>query len=109
MKPKQIVKEAGDAALALLKLTHAAMDGFPPLKNAAGGALEIAELVKVHLPWVSLWSVLNCSTQKFKSNEKDWECFGEHVKEAIARVIESLPNSTEPREDLKSNIEKLQQ
>ena len=47
MKPKQALKEGGDAAFALLKVTHAAADAFPPLKSAAGGALHIAELVKV--------------------------------------------------------------
>ena len=49
MKPKQIMEDVEDAALSLLKLTPAAADAFPPLKSAAGGALRIAELVKVHL------------------------------------------------------------
>ena len=49
MKPTQALKEGGDAAFALLKLTYAAADAFPPLKSAAGGALHIAELVKVRI------------------------------------------------------------
>jgi hypothetical protein len=48
-KRKVTVKEGGEAAFALLKLTVAAADAFPPLKSAAGGALHIIDLVKVRL------------------------------------------------------------
>jgi hypothetical protein len=39
------LKEAGEVALALLRLARDSADIFPPLKTAAGGALHIAELV----------------------------------------------------------------
>jgi hypothetical protein len=42
-----ILVEAGEVALALLKLTVASSDWNPPLKAATGGALHIAELIKV--------------------------------------------------------------
>jgi hypothetical protein len=45
----RVVKETGEAVLALLKLTRATADVFPPLKSAAGGALHIAEIVMVHI------------------------------------------------------------
>ena len=49
MKAKRVLTEAGEIALALLKLTSASADVFPPLKSAAGGALHIAEIVVVRL------------------------------------------------------------
>ena len=54
MKPTHVLKEGGEGALALLRLTAAAADVFPPLKSAAGGALHIAELVKVCYLWFVL-------------------------------------------------------
>ena len=45
----RVVKESGEAVFALLKLTSATADAFPPLKSAAGGALHIAELVVVRI------------------------------------------------------------
>jgi hypothetical protein len=47
MNAKRALAETGEVALALLKVTAATSDWFPPLKSAAGGALHIAELVKV--------------------------------------------------------------
>jgi hypothetical protein len=49
MKPKAILTETGEVALALLRLTEASSDCFPPLKSAAAGALHIVELVKVRI------------------------------------------------------------
>jgi hypothetical protein len=43
----RFLKESGEAVFALLKLTSASADAFPPLKSAAGGALHIAEIVLV--------------------------------------------------------------
>jgi len=45
----QVAEESGAAIFALLKLTCAAADAFPPLKSAAGGALYITEIVAVDL------------------------------------------------------------
>lgn len=42
-----VMKDAGKYAFELLSLTSAAADAFPPLKSAAGGALYIAQAVKV--------------------------------------------------------------
>jgi hypothetical protein len=47
MTAKRVAKEVGEAGFVLLKATAAAADVFPPLKSAAGGALHIAELVRV--------------------------------------------------------------
>jgi len=47
MKTKLVLAETGEVALALLRVTAASSDWFPPMKGAAGGALHIAELVKV--------------------------------------------------------------
>jgi hypothetical protein len=47
MKGKAVLVEAGEVALALLKLTVASSDWNPPLKAATGGALHIVELIKV--------------------------------------------------------------
>jgi len=81
---------AGDIAFALLELTAAAADAFPPLKSAAAGSLHIISLVK-----------------KFKSNKEEWTRFGEYIRDAVACIINALPNSQEPREDLRHKIEKL--
>jgi hypothetical protein len=43
----RILKESGEAIFALLKLTSASADAFPPLKSAATGALYIADTVLV--------------------------------------------------------------
>jgi hypothetical protein len=45
----RVVKESGEAVFALLKLTSATTDAFPPLKCAAGGVLHIAGLVVVRI------------------------------------------------------------
>ena len=45
----RVMKETGEAVLALLKHTRATTDVSPPLKSAAGGALHIAEIVMVHI------------------------------------------------------------
>ena len=47
MKVERVLTEAGEIALALLKLTCASADVFPPLKCAASVALHIAEMVAV--------------------------------------------------------------
>jgi hypothetical protein len=47
MRVKPVLREGGEAALALLRLTYAAADVFPPLKSAAGGALHIVDMVTV--------------------------------------------------------------
>jgi hypothetical protein len=47
MSTKRVLKETGEIAFALLKLTGASADAFPPLKSAAGGALHIVEMVSV--------------------------------------------------------------
>lgn len=47
MRVKPIIRNGGEAALALLRLTHAAADVFPPLKGAAGVALHISDMVTV--------------------------------------------------------------
>ena len=49
MKVKRVLKEAGEIALTLLRLTSTSADVFPPLKSATGGALHIAEIVVVCL------------------------------------------------------------
>ena len=49
MNIDRVLKEAGEIALALLRLTSASADVFPPLKSAAGGALHIVEIVVVRL------------------------------------------------------------
>jgi hypothetical protein len=49
MRIKPILTEGGEAAWALLRLTHAAADVFPPLKGAVGGALHIIDIVKVQV------------------------------------------------------------
>jgi hypothetical protein len=46
-KTKHFLEQGGEAALALLKLTDASADAFPPLKAAASGALYIADMVMV--------------------------------------------------------------
>jgi hypothetical protein len=46
-KRDRFLKESGEAVFALLKLTSASADAFPPLKSAAGGALHIVEIVLV--------------------------------------------------------------
>ena len=43
----RILQESGEAIFALLKLTSASADAFPPLKSAATGALYIADIVSV--------------------------------------------------------------
>jgi hypothetical protein len=47
MSANRVLKETGEVAFALLKLTSASADAFPPLKSAAGGALHIVEMVSV--------------------------------------------------------------
>jgi hypothetical protein len=49
MNVDRVLKEAGEIALALLRLTSASADIFPPLKSGGGGALHIAEIVVVCL------------------------------------------------------------
>jgi len=49
MKVKRVLTEAGEIALALLRLTSVSADVFPPLKGAASGALHVAEIVVVRL------------------------------------------------------------
>jgi hypothetical protein len=49
-----LVKNGGEAALALLRLTAATADVFPPLKSAAAGALYIVDTVKVLINLISI-------------------------------------------------------
>jgi hypothetical protein len=57
----RVVKESGEAVFALLKLTSATADAFPPLKSAAGGALHIAELVVVRIYLRSFHNAHRCT------------------------------------------------
>lgn len=47
MSASKALGEASEGALAFLKFVNDSADAFGPLKSAAGGALHIAELVKV--------------------------------------------------------------
>lgn len=47
---KTLLSDAGHAAVRLLEALDASADAFPPLKSAVGGALHIANLVKVRRP-----------------------------------------------------------
>jgi hypothetical protein len=47
MSTRRALSATGDIALGLLRLASASADVFPPLKNAAEGALYIAEIVAV--------------------------------------------------------------
>jgi hypothetical protein len=104
----RVVKETGAAVLALLRLTSATADVFPPLKSAAGGALHIAEIVVVHISLYNLSvSVLIIIEQQFKSNQKQWADFAQYIKDTLACIIQLLPDVNQPRGDLVQNMEKL--
>jgi hypothetical protein len=47
MSAQRVFTVTGEAALRLLRLTHASTNLLPPLKRAAGDVLEITELVAV--------------------------------------------------------------
>ncbi|KAG9078027.1 POC1 centriolar protein A, partial [Ceratobasidium sp. UAMH 11750] len=90
MSARRFLSTTGDVALQLLRLTAASADAFPPLKSAAGGALHIAEIVK-----------------KFRSNDKEWQGFGEYVRDATASVVQSLAQVDASLGDARTKLEKL--
>jgi hypothetical protein len=107
---KAFLKEGGSAVVPLLKTIDAASGIFPPLKNAVSIALIIGNLVAVcfHV-LISRESVqTGNSEQDFKSNKKDWAKFGQFVQDALGSVVQSLPNTSEPREDIRSHLRKLE-
>jgi len=103
------VKESGEAIFALLKLTSATADAFPPLKSAAGGALHIAELVvvRIYLCHPSVMLIVVLYAQQFKSNKKEWASFAQYIKDTLACIIQFLPDVNQPRGDLIQNMKKL--
>ena len=105
----RVVKESGEAVFALLKLTSATADAFPPLKSAAGGALHIAELVVVRIYLCSPFVLLNVVlyAQQFKSNKKEWASFAQFIKDTLACIIQFLPGVNQSRGDLMQNMKKL--
>jgi hypothetical protein len=46
-------------------------------------------------------------TQKFQSQKKEWTRFGMYVGDAVARVIQYLARTAEPRQDLRRNLDEL--
>jgi len=103
------VKESGEAIFALLKLTSATADAFPPLKSAAGGALHIAELVlvRIYLCVPSVMLIFVLYVQQFKSNKKEWASFAQYIKDTLACIIRFLPDGDQPKDDLMQNMKKL--
>ena len=45
--------------------------------------------------------------QKFKSQKSEWSEFGIYVQDAVARVIQYLARTPEPRQDLRKNLDEL--
>jgi hypothetical protein len=106
----RVLKESGEAVFALLKLTSATADAFPPLKSAAGGALHIAELVVVRSIYLcdpSIMPMVVLYAQQFKSNKKEWASFAQHIQDTLACIIRFLPNVDQPRGDVMQNMMKL--
>ncbi|KAG9125712.1 POC1 centriolar protein A [Ceratobasidium sp. 392] len=87
---RRVLSATGEVAHELLRLTAAAVDVFPPLKDAAGVALCIADLVK-----------------HFRSNRDPWRDLGAYVTDATASIIQSLAQVDGSNEETKSNVEKL--
>ena len=105
----RVVKESGEAVFALLKLTSATADAFPPLKSAAGGALHIAELVvvRIYLCDPSVMLIVVIYAQQFKSNKKEWARFAQYIQDTLACIIRFLPDVNQPRGDLMQNMKML--
>jgi len=105
----RVVKESGEAVFALLKLTSATADAFPPLKSVTGGALHIAELVvvRIYLCDPSVMLIVVLYTQQFKSNKKEWASFSQYINDTLACIIRFLPDVNQPRSDLVQNMKKL--
>jgi hypothetical protein len=107
----RVAKESGEAVFALLKLTSATADAFPPLKSAAGDALHIAELVVVrisgYLCHPSVMLIVVPYAQQFKSNKKEWASFAQYINDTLACIIQFLPDVNQPRGDLIQNMKKL--
>ncbi|KIJ38193.1 hypothetical protein M422DRAFT_781490 [Sphaerobolus stellatus SS14] len=92
MKAKTMLKTSVDIGIVLLEATANSADAFPPLKSAAGGALHIAKLVK-----------------GFRSHQREWAVFGEHVQNIVACVIELIPDAQKAPDEIRKAIEGLSQ
>ncbi|KAG9119800.1 hypothetical protein FRC07_005007, partial [Ceratobasidium sp. 392] len=87
---RHVLSATGDVARELLRLTAAAADAIPPLKEAASVALRIADLVK-----------------HFRSNRDQWRDLGVFIQDATASIVQSLAQVDASDSETKSSLEKL--
>ncbi|KAG8722739.1 POC1 centriolar protein A [Ceratobasidium sp. 395] len=90
MKTRRVLGTTGEAARKLLRLIEASTGVVPPLKHAASSALGIAECVK-----------------GFRTDEKEWQDFGEYVRDATASVVQSLSQDSQSHDEARNKLEKL--
>ncbi|KAG8772597.1 POC1 centriolar protein A [Ceratobasidium sp. 428] len=90
MTTRRILSTTGDTARKLLQLVEKSTDMVPPLKSVASSALSIADSLK-----------------DFRTDEKQWQDFGEYVKDVTASVVQSLSQVSQSYEDARSKLEKL--
>jgi len=96
-KRDRFLKESGEAVFALLKLTSASADAFPPLKSAAGALYTSLRLSGMSISYATI--SCQCSSlyaQKFKSNKREWTDFAIYIKDTLACIIQFFPISTSP-------------
>jgi hypothetical protein len=108
-KGKAILTQTGEVALALLKLVAASSDWNPPLKAAVGSALHIIGLIKVciHVHIFVPSRTIHLLIKDFRSRREDWRTFSNYVQGSMAWIIQTLPDASDSREDLRQNLENL--
>ena len=103
---KDVASEIGEAAMAALQFIEASSDAFPPLKCAAATTINIVNLVQV--PFINTLSSSPIDfVQGFKSNEQDWQRFGDFVLGATLRVARALPKASGPKSQIENDAGKL--
>ncbi|KAF8315745.1 uncharacterized protein EI90DRAFT_3159095 [Cantharellus anzutake] len=89
-KARALLAAGGDVAVPVFTAVRATSNVLPPLYAAAGGAVFIIEEVK-----------------KSNENKEEWECFGNYIANAVARVAAAMDSYDASSEEVKPWVENI--